>query len=140
MGVGHPDDLLASIALGVDMFDCVYPTRTGRFGYALTADGRINLNNAHLRDDFTPLEPDCDCYACRTHSRAYIAHLVRADEMLGPKLLSLHNLRHLHRLVEAARSAILEDRYASFALEWGARFFRGNLPEWFRTAIDASQA
>jgi queuine tRNA-ribosyltransferase len=140
MGVGHPDDLVASIALGVDMFDCVYPTRTGRFGYALTADGRINLNNASLRDDFAPLEPDCDCYACRTHSRAYIAHLVRADEMLGPKLLSLHNLRHLHRLVEAARNAILEDRYVSFALEWGARFFRGNLPEWFRTAIDANQS
>jgi queuine tRNA-ribosyltransferase len=140
MGVGHPDDLVASIALGVDMFDCVYPTRTGRFGYALTADGRINLNNASMRENLRPLEEDCDCYACRTHSRAYIAHLIRADEMLGPKLLSLHNLRHLHRLVEAARGAITEDRYADWAREWGMRFFKGSLPDWFAQAIDQNQA
>ncbi|HWG85099.1 MAG TPA: tRNA guanosine(34) transglycosylase Tgt, partial [Deinococcales bacterium] len=79
MGVGHPEDLVAGIALGVDMFDCVYPTRTGRFGYALTAAGRINLNNAAHRLDLRPLEEGCDCFACRTHTRAYVHHLLKAE-------------------------------------------------------------
>jgi queuine tRNA-ribosyltransferase len=135
MGVGHPEDLVACIGRGIDMFDCVYPTRTGRFGYALTDDGRLNLNNAKFKSDLTPLDSSCDCYGCRTHTRAYIAHLVRAEEMLAPRLLSLHNLRYLHHLVERARSAISEQRYQEWALDWGQRYFGGDIPAWFSAAV-----
>jgi queuine tRNA-ribosyltransferase len=139
MGVGFPEDLVACIALGVDLFDCVYPTRTARFGYALTEFGRLNLNNAAARTDPAPLEPGCDCYACTHHSRAYIAHLLRAKEMLAPRLLSLHNLRHLHRLTETARAQIHAGRYHDWAAEWGARYFKNDVPAWFAEAIAAGR-
>jgi queuine tRNA-ribosyltransferase len=135
MGVGFPEDLVASIGLGVDMFDCVYPTRTARFGYALSADGRMNLQNAKYRTDTAPLEPDCDCFACQNHSRGYIAHLLRAEEMLAPRLLSLHNLRFLHRITEQARVAIAAGSYHAWALEWGGQYFKNQIPEWFKAAI-----
>lgn len=83
MGVGHPEDLVAAMGLGVDLFDCVYPTRTGRFGSALVPEGRLNLKNARFLEDRRPLEEGCDCYTCQTFGRAYLAHLVRAGEMLG---------------------------------------------------------
>lgn len=140
MGVGHPEDLVAAIAVGVDMFDCVYPTRTGRFGYALTDDGRMNLNNTGHRSSLLPIDPDCDCYTCTQYTRAYMAHLVRAEEMLAPRMLSLHNLRYLHRLVERARAAIAEDRYAEWATAWAERYFKGRIPEWFALAIAQNQA
>ncbi|MFN3265457.1 MAG: tRNA guanosine(34) transglycosylase Tgt [Deinococcales bacterium] len=136
MGVGFPEDLVASIALGVDMFDCVYPTRTARFGYALSADGRMNLNNTKYRTDPAPLESECDCFACRHHSRAYIAHLLRAREMLALRLLSLHNLRFLHRITEQARQAIVDNRYSDWALEWGKRYFKQRVPDWFLRALE----
>jgi queuine tRNA-ribosyltransferase len=139
MGVGFPEDLLSCIALGVDMFDCVYPTRTARYGYALTNDGRLNLNNTRFRTDPLPLEPDCDCYACQHHSRAYISHLIRAEEMLAPRLLSLHNLRYLHRLTETARQQIEAGAYHDWALEWAERYFKGNAPAWFLEAIAAGR-
>lgn len=135
MGVGHPEDLVAAIACGVDMFDCVYPTRTGRFGYALTDDGRINLNSSAPRTQMQPIDAECDCYACRHFTRAYLAHLVRAEEMLAPRMLSLHNLRYLHRLVERARAAIQAGQYYEWASEWGGRYFKGQLPQWFERAI-----
>ncbi len=135
MGVGHPEDLVAGIALGVDMFDCVYPTRTGRFGYALTDEGRLNLNNAKFRADLTPLDAACDCYACRHHTRAYLSHLLRAEEMLAPRLLSLHNLRYLHRLVEKARVAILDGNFQEWATEWATVYFKGQIPDWFARAV-----
>lgn len=135
MGVGHPEDLVAGIALGVDMFDCVYPTRTGRFGYALTDEGRLNLNNTKFRQDMTPLDAECDCYACRHHTRAYISHLLKAEEMLAPRLLSLHNLRYLHRLVEKARAAIAAGQFQAWATEWGGVYFKGQIPEWFARAV-----
>ncbi len=145
MGVGHPEDLVAGIALGVDMFDCVYPTRTGRFGYALTDDGRLNMNSSAPRTSLEPIDPDCDCYACRHYTRAYLAHLIRAEEMLAPRMLSLHNLRYLHRLVERARAAISQGRYSEWALEWAGRYFKGKAkadethatPEWFTQAVTA---
>ena len=145
MGVGHPEDLVAGIALGVDMFDCVYPTRTGRFGYALTDDGRLNMNSSAPRNALEPIDPDCDCYACRHYTRAYLAHLIRAEEMLAARMLSLHNLRYLHRLVERARVAIRRDRYSEWALEWAERYFKGKakadenstVPEWFMQAVTA---
>ncbi|WP_424950375.1 tRNA guanosine(34) transglycosylase Tgt [Deinococcus sp.] len=143
MGVGHPEDLVAGIALGVDMFDCVYPTRTGRFGYALTDDGRLNMNSSAPRTSLEPIDPDCDCYACRHYTRAYLAHLLRAEEMLAPRMLSLHNLRYLHRLVERAREAIRVGRYAEWALSWAARYFKGKpktdemsgVPAWFARSV-----
>ncbi|WP_018467411.1 tRNA guanosine(34) transglycosylase Tgt [Calidithermus timidus] len=136
MGVGHPEDLVASVALGVDMFDCVYPTRTGRFGYALIPEGRLNLKLTRHLDDPNPIDPECDCYACRHFSRAYLAHLVRADEMLGLRMLSLHNLRYLHRLMEQARAAIREGCYGAFAREFAHRRFGGEVPGWFRRALE----
>ncbi|MBB5378895.1 queuine tRNA-ribosyltransferase [Deinococcus metalli] len=136
MGVGHPEDLVAGIALGVDMFDCVYPTRTGRFGYALTHDGRLNMNSSAPRSELGPIDPECDCYACRHYSRAYLAHLVRAEEMLGPRMLSLHNLRYLHRLVEEARQAISAGALQSWATTWARRYFKGSIPDWFSQAIE----
>jgi queuine tRNA-ribosyltransferase len=139
MGVGFPEDLVASIALGVDMFDCVYPTRTARFGYALSNDGRMNLQNTKYRNDPAPLETECDCYTCITHSRAYISHLVHAQEMLAPRLLSIHNLRLLHRITEAARAAIAADAYHDWALEWGTRYFKNQIPAWFLSAIEVSR-
>ncbi|GGO35157.1 tRNA guanosine(34) transglycosylase Tgt [Deinococcus humi] len=140
MGVGHPEDLVAGIALGVDMFDCVYPTRTGRFGYALTDDGRLNLNSSAPRRDMRPIDEECDCYACRHYTRAYLAHLVRAEELLAPRMLSLHNLRYLHRLVERIRMAITEGTFESWARAWGRRYFGGELPEWFAASLDASRS
>ncbi len=135
MGVGHPEDLVAGVALGVDMFDCVYPTRTGRFGYALTDGGRLNLSAARYKDDPEPIDSGCDCYACRNHSRAYVNHLVRAGEMLGLRLLSLHNVRYLHRLMERARAAIAAGAYGEFAREFASRRWPQGEPEWFADAM-----
>ena len=114
MGVGYPDDLLAGIARGVDMFDCVAPTRMGRNGTAFTHAGRVNIRNAELREDKGPVDPECDCSTCRRFSRGYIRHLFVADEMLGPRLLSLHNVHFLVSLVRRARAAIVAGtfRYA----------------------------
>ncbi|GBF07008.1 queuine tRNA-ribosyltransferase [Deinococcus aerius] len=136
MGVGHPEDLIAGIALGVDMFDCVYPTRTGRFGYALTDDGRLNMNSSAPRTQLEPIDRECDCYACRHYTRAYLAHLIRAEEMLAPRMLSLHNLRYLHRLVERARTAIEQGAFQTWAQTWAQRYFRGAVPGWFVEALE----
>ncbi|UQN07683.1 tRNA guanosine(34) transglycosylase Tgt [Deinococcus sp. QL22] len=135
MGVGHPEDLVAGIALGVDMFDCVYPTRTGRFGYALTDDGRLNMNSSAPRRQLEPVDADCDCYACRHYTRAYLAHLVRAEELLAPRMLSLHNLRYLHRLVERARDAIAAGQFQQWATTWAERYFKGQIPDWFAATL-----
>jgi queuine tRNA-ribosyltransferase len=135
MGVGHPEDLVASVALGVDMFDCVYPTRTGRFGYALTPEGRLNLKLSRYLDDPRPIDLECDCYACTHYSRAYLSHLVRAEEMLAPRMVSLHNLRYLHRLMEAARTAIEANNYGEFARDFALRRFGHETPQWFTRAL-----
>jgi len=135
MGVGHPEDLVASVALGVDMFDCVYPTRTGRFGYALVPEGRLNLKLTRYLDDPRPIDPECNCYACTRYSRAYLCHLVRAEEMLAPRMISLHNLRYLHRLMEEARTAIQSHDYGEFAKGFALRRFGYEIPLWFTQAL-----
>jgi queuine tRNA-ribosyltransferase len=112
MGVGTPEDLLAAIAFGVDMFDCVYPTRSARHGLALTSAGRLNLRNARFTRDFQPLDPECGCAACAGFSRAYLAHCLRSGEHLGARLLSLHNVAFLTALACAARRAIMQRRFA----------------------------
>jgi queuine tRNA-ribosyltransferase len=114
MGVGTVRDLLVAVDAGVDMFDCVYPTRCGRNGRALTRTGDLNIRNAVFARDQRPLEEGCDCATCATYTRAYVSHLFRADEMLGPRLLSYHNLRVLLRLMQDARAAIEQRRWAAF--------------------------
>ena len=117
MGVGTPENILESIDRGIDFFDCVYPSRNGRHGHAYTSHGRLNLKNAIYEKDDKPIEDGCECPACRHHSRAYIRHLLKAGEMLGMRLLVLHNLYFYNRLVADARSAIREGRYQSFKKE-----------------------
>jgi len=114
MGVGRPEDLLAAVHAGIDMFDCVLPTRNGRNGQAFTMPGKLNLKNARHKRDPQPVESGCDCYCCANFSRAYVHHLFNVNEMLGPMLLSIHNIAFLLRLMELARSAIVEGRYEAF--------------------------
>jgi queuine tRNA-ribosyltransferase len=113
MGIGRPADLVAGIAAGVDLFDCVLPTRHGRHGVLFTSQGLLRLRNARHRDDPGPADPDCLCPACAEHSRAYLHHLLRAGETLGARLASLHNLHFYQRLLAAARRAIAQGDFAS---------------------------
>lgn len=118
MGVGSPDCLLEGVLRGVDMFDCVLQTRSARNGMALTRKGRIILRNAKFTEDFTPIEEDCDCYACREgFTKAYLHHLFKEKEILGAQLLTMHNIRFSVRLMEDVRQAIREDRFGDFAHE-----------------------
>ncbi len=117
MGVGRPDDLLAGVAAGIDLFDCVMPTRNGRNASAFTSTGPIRLRNACHRRDRNPVDAACSCYTCANFSRAYLHHLFQADEMLGPTLLSLHNIAFYLRLMADARTAIAERRFAAFRTE-----------------------
>ena len=117
MGVGTPANMLEAIDRGVDFFDCVYPSRNGRHGHAYTGFGKLNLNNAKFEKDDRPIEEGCGCPACKNHTRAYIRHLLKAGEMLGLRLLVLHNLYFYNKLMEQARAAIREGRYASFKKE-----------------------
>jgi queuine tRNA-ribosyltransferase len=120
MGLGRPEDLVAAVARGVDLFDCVLPTRHGRHGVLFTREGLLHATNARFKDDGAPPEPGCDCPVCARHSRAYLRHLFQAGEMLGARLASLHNLRFYLRLLEDARRAIREGRLAAWAREWQA--------------------
>ncbi|MBC5824265.1 MAG: tRNA guanosine(34) transglycosylase Tgt [Candidatus Eremiobacteraeota bacterium] len=115
MGVGTPEDLIRCIALGVDMFDCVYPTRCARHGLALTMRGPLNLRNARFGTDFTPLDEDCDCPACTQFTRAYLGHCFRANEAIGPRLVSMHNVGFLMRLMRGARHAIENRRFQQWS-------------------------
>ena len=123
MGVGFPDDLLDGIARGVDLFDCVAPTRNGRHASAWTADGRVNARGATLKLDDAPLDPDCDCECCTRFSRGYLRHLFVAEEQLGPRLVSIHNIRFLIRLADTARARILDGTFDRWAAEWRSRYF-----------------
>jgi queuine tRNA-ribosyltransferase len=122
MGVGRPQDILAGIAAGIDMFDCVLPTRNGRNAQAFTRDGLVKMRNARHRRDPAPLESGCSCYTCAHFSRAYLHHLFAADEMLGPTLLSLHNVAYYSRLVAEARAAVAAGRFAAFHADCLARW------------------
>ncbi len=115
MGVGTPDDLIAAVQRGIDMFDCVIPTRGGRTARAFTTSGIINLRNARFADDAVPLDPSCDCPTCVRHSRAYLHHLFKCAEMLGPMLLTWHNLAYYQGLMRDLRAAILAGRLQDFA-------------------------
>ena len=117
MGIGSIDYVLGSIERGVDMFDCVLPTRLARHGALMTSHGRVNIKNEKYKEDFTPLDDKCDCYCCKNYTKAYLRHLYICDETFGKRLLSIHNVRFLIHLVEQAREAIKEDRYKEFKEE-----------------------
>ena len=124
MGVGKPDDLVGAVARGVDMFDCVLPTRSGRNGQAFTRDGPLNIRNAKFAEDEEPLDPSCPCPVCTTWSRAYLHHLVRAGEMLGAMLMTQHNIHFYQNLMQAMRDAIAARRFAAFQSDFAARYRR----------------
>jgi len=126
MGVGSPDCLIEGVIRGVDMFDCVLATRVARNGTVFTRNGRLVIRNAKYAHDFMPLEEGCDCYACRNFSRAYIRHLLKAEEIFGLRLCSLHNLRFLTRLMEDVRRAIEQDALGDFIEDFYAGHGRGN--------------
>ena len=114
MGVGEPIDILEGVQRGIDMFDCVLPTRIARHGNAFTHSGKINLKNLKFREDFTPIEDTCDCYTCKNYTKAYIRHLLVANEQLAGRLLSIHNIRFLIKLTEDRRNSIDEDKFIEF--------------------------
>ena len=122
MGVGDPIDLLEGIKRGIDMFDCVLPTRIARHGNAFTGHGKMNIKNQQYKDDFTPIESECDCYACRNYTKAYIRHLIIANESFGARLLSIHNIRFLVKLTEDMRLAIKDDRLLDFKEEFLSKY------------------
>ena len=122
MGVGDPIDILEGVKRGVDMFDCVLPTRIARHGNAFTLDGKINIKNAKYKEDFTPIEEECDCYTCNNYTKAYVRHLIVCNEMLGGRLLSIHNIRFLIREVENIRKTIKDETFDSYMEEFIKRY------------------
>ena len=122
MGVGSVDAILEGISLGVDMFDCVLPTRIARHGALMTSKGRVNIRDKKYEEDFTPLDSECDCYCCKNYTKAYLRHLYKCDETFGKRLLSIHNIRFLIKMMEEARKAIQEDRFGDFKEEFLKKF------------------
>jgi len=128
MGVGKPDDLVGAVKRGIDMFDCVLPTRSGRNAQAFTRRGTVNLKNARHADDPRPLDENCPCPACRDYSRAYLHHLIKAQEMLGPMLLTWHNLTYYQQLMAAMRAAIETETFTDFEADFEAQRAGGDIP------------
>jgi queuine tRNA-ribosyltransferase len=118
LGIGEPEDLLIGAMSGVDTFDCVIPTRKGRTGCAYTRTGQIIIRNTEFKDDFSPLDPDCECFVCKGFTRSYIHHLFRSGEMLGPVLITSHNIRFLTRMTENIRTHIISGTLRSFSEEF----------------------
>ena len=126
MGVGKPDDIIGSIKRGIDMFDCVLPTRSGRNGQAFTSYGPLNIKNAKFFDDENPIDLNCGCHACKHFSRAYIHHLFKSREILGASLLTWHNLHFYMNLVKQARISILEKNFLKFEKEFLRNYHSNN--------------
>lgn len=118
MGVGSPDCLIEGVFRGIDMFDCVLATRVGRNGTALTSDGKVVVRNGAYKEDFTPLDKECDCYACKNYTKAYLRHMINVNEMMGAMLISLHNITYLNQLMEDVRKAIMQDSFSEFREEF----------------------
>jgi queuine tRNA-ribosyltransferase len=124
MGAGTPDFILEGIRNGIDMFDCVYQTRVGRNGMALTDDGNLNIKNQKYKEDFLPIQNGCDCYACRNFTRAYIRHLYVSGEMFGLRLLSIHNIHWTHKFMDKIRESIKADTFMQFRKDFYKRFYK----------------
>lgn len=122
MGVGSPGAILDGVERGVDMFDCVLPTRIARHSCAMTSHGRLILKNKEFEADFNPIDPECDCYTCKNYTRAYIRHLVKAEEILAARLISIHNIHFLENLMKNIRTAIKEDRFLEFKEEFYEKY------------------
>ncbi len=118
MGVGSPDCLVEGVMRGIDMFDCVLATRVGRNGTALTENGKVVVRNGAYKEDFTPLDPKCDCYCCQNYTKAYLRHMINVNEMMGAMMISLHNISYLNRLMREMREAILQDSFTEFRQEF----------------------
>ena len=123
MGVGSPDDLLEGVLRGIDMFDCVLPTRIARNGTAMTSQGKVVVRNASYAEDFTSLDPECDCYTCKNYTKAYLRHLIKCNEILGARLLTIHNLHFLLKLMENVREAIREDRLLDYKKDFFEKYY-----------------
>ncbi len=124
LGIGEPEDLFGGIQNGIDLFDCVSPTRMGRNGTLHTEDGRININNSKFQNDFGPIDKECECYVCKNYSRAYLSHLFRAKEMLAGTLASIHNLYFITHLVDKIRQSILDESFFEFKEEFLKRYYK----------------
>ena len=124
MGVGSPDDLIIGVMNGIDMFDCVLPTRIARHGSALTSEGKVVIKNKTYEDDMTPLDHDCDCKVCKTYTRSYLRHLFKAKEMLGYRLVTYHNLYFLKKLMADIRNAIKNDELTEFKEMFFKRYYK----------------
>lgn len=124
MGVGKPEDIVEAVRRGIDMFDCVMPTRNARNGHLFVTEGVVKIRNAKHRTDTGPLDPQCDCYTCANYSRAYLYHLDKCGEILGARLNTIHNLRHYQRLMQSLRDAISEDRLEEYVAEFYANLGR----------------
>ena len=118
MGVGSPDCLVEGVRRGIDMFDCVLATRVGRNGTAFTSSGKVVVRNGAYKEDFSPLDSECNCYACKNYSKAYLRHLINVGEMMGGMMISLHNITYLNNLMKDIRNAILQDSFTEFAMEF----------------------
>ncbi len=123
MGVGSPDDLLEGVLRGIDMFDCVLPTRIARNGTAMTSQGKVVVRNASYAEDFSSLDPECDCYTCRNYTKAYLRHLIKCNEILGARLLTIHNLHFLLKMMENVREAIREDRLLDYKKDFFEKYY-----------------
>lgn len=128
MGVGTPDCLFEGVIRGIDMFDCVLPTRIARNGTAMTSQGRLTIKNAKYTEDFTPLDPECDCYVCKNYTKAYLRHLYKANEILSARLMSYHNLHFLLNLMKTIREAIMDDRLLDYKDEFFAKYYGEKAP------------
>ena len=126
MGVGEPRDILEGVVKGIDIFDCVIPTRIARHGQAFTRDGKINLHNAKFKEDLTPIDSECDCYTCKNYTKAYIRHLVSVEESLAGRLLSIHNIRFLIKLTEEIRESIKNDNILEYKEKFLERYEKNN--------------
>jgi len=124
MGVGSPDDIFAGVENGIDMFDCVLPTRIARHGSAMTANGKVVIKNKTYENDMTPLDPECDCHVCKTYTKSYLRHLFKSGEILGLRLVTYHNLYFLKQLLKSIRMAIKEDRFLDFKTEFLQRYYQ----------------
>jgi queuine tRNA-ribosyltransferase len=122
MGVGSPDCLIEGVKRGIDMFDCVLATRVARNGTAFTSHGKVVARNGKYKEDFTPLDDECNCYCCANYTKAYVRHLINVNEMLSSMLLSLHNITFLHKLMHDMREAIFADSLIDFANEFYAKY------------------
>jgi queuine tRNA-ribosyltransferase len=122
--VGKPDDLVGAVERGVDMFDCVLPSRSGRNGQAFTAQGALNIRNAKFAEDLAPLDENCACSVCQNHSRAYLHHLIRAKEILGAMLMTEHNIAYYQSLMAGMRAAIADGAFADFASKFRSEYLR----------------